>query len=360
MAHKVLLASGKRDHGPHFDGLRLALSVYSTCLFCHKPLGANAVIEHFPIGRRLAFDAAKGRLWVVCKSCERWNLSPLETRWEAIEECEKAFLGTQLRVSTDNIGLARLPEGLELVRIGAPARSEFAAWRYGDQFGRRRRRAIYIGGGVAIAMGALAIAGAAAGVGLGGIWGNIPQLLNAMRTVKVRTDDGELIKVRGSQFNRITLARDPDGTALLGLKAQSRSWLFRGPEALKLAGQLLPALNYAGGNKTAVSYAVMAIEARRGPEGFLAKALPEAGYRFDPSDKRTALSKLKAPTRLALEMALHEETERRAIEGELELLLDAWREAEEIAGIADNLTLPPSVEQRFEAMKDEATRKEPE
>ena len=30
--------------------------MYSTCLFCHGDLGKNAAIEHFPVGRRLAFD----------------------------------------------------------------------------------------------------------------------------------------------------------------------------------------------------------------------------------------------------------------------------------------------------------------
>ena len=46
------------------------------------------------------------------------------------------------------------------------------------------------------------------------------------------------------------------------------------------------------------------------------------------------------PTKLALEMALHEEQERRALEGELWLLEHAWREAEEIAEISDSLFLP--------------------
>src|SRR3954447_13004345 len=116
--------------------------MYSTCLFCKSELGANEEIEHFSVGRRLAFDGSKGRLWVVCRSCERWNLTPLEERWEAIEECERSFRATRLRVSTDQIGMARAKEGLELVRIGNPLRPEFAAWRYGDQFGRRRRNAI--------------------------------------------------------------------------------------------------------------------------------------------------------------------------------------------------------------------------
>ena len=44
-------------------------------------------------------------------------------------------------------------------------------------------------------------------------------------------------------------------------------------------------------------------------------------------------------TRLALEMALHEEQERRALEGELWILEQAWQEAEEIAAISDRLLL---------------------
>ena len=56
--------------------------------------------------------------------------------------CEKLFRETRIRTSTEHIGLARHAEELELVRIGKPLRPEFAAWRYGDQFGRRRRRSV--------------------------------------------------------------------------------------------------------------------------------------------------------------------------------------------------------------------------
>ncbi len=104
-------------------------------MFCQQPLGSNEVLESFPVGRRLAFDAAKGRLWVVCKKCQRWNLTPVEERWEAVETCERVFRETRTRVSTENIGLARH----KLVRIGEPPRGEFAPWRYGNRFGTRLR-----------------------------------------------------------------------------------------------------------------------------------------------------------------------------------------------------------------------------
>jgi hypothetical protein len=60
--------------------------MYTTCLFCNESLGTNDVVELFPVGRRLAFDPEKGRLWVICGECPRWNLSPIEERWEAIDD----------------------------------------------------------------------------------------------------------------------------------------------------------------------------------------------------------------------------------------------------------------------------------
>ena len=96
--------------------------MYSTCLFCTKDLGTNEVIETLPIGRRLAFDAAQGRLWVVCRHCAKWNLVPFDSRLESIDACERLFRDTPTRYSTDNIGLARVKEGLELVRIGPAIR----------------------------------------------------------------------------------------------------------------------------------------------------------------------------------------------------------------------------------------------
>ena len=73
--------------------------MYSTCLYCNNNLGSNEVIETFPVGRRLAFDQGKGRLWVVCRRCEKWNLSPLEERWDAIAQCEQLFHAARTRAS---------------------------------------------------------------------------------------------------------------------------------------------------------------------------------------------------------------------------------------------------------------------
>src|SRR5205823_3142878 len=55
------------------------------------------------------------------------------------------------------------------------------------------------------------------------------------------------------------------------------------------------------------------------------------------SQEQTPLFRLPAVDRLALEMAANEDVERRALLGELEALHAAWRDAEEIAAIADEM-----------------------
>jgi hypothetical protein len=359
--------------------------VYSTCLFCHATLGSNEAIEHFPVGRRLAFDAAKGRLWVVCRKCERWNLSPLEERWEAIEECERLFRETRLRVSTDNIGLARLREGLELVRIGSPQRPEMAAWRYGDQFGRRRRRHLmFTGMGVAAAVGVLSI-GPATGLIAGGGWG-LYNLVSSIHTayqqrrvrahVRVPGYD-RLGTVRLKQLERAALVqheddwglrvafeisnrepvRDPSPFAIhrpIGGWKREETVILTGDHALRAAGKLLPAINAAGAKRGEVESAVRIVEQTADTSRLFARyaaAPPRVGRRLSDVHGHV-LANLPNEVRLAFEMAAHEDTERRALEGELALLEAAWRQAEEVAAIADDMFVTDDTRAKLGEMRD--------
>ena len=321
-------------------------------MFCQKPLGANEVIESFPVGRRLAFDSARGRLWVVCRRCERWNLTPLEERWEAVEDCERIFRDTRVRVSTENIGLARHPEGLTLVRVGAPLRPEFAAWRYGDQFGRRQRRAILYGAAGIAAFGGIMIGGAAAGILSGTVLsqsGNFVNLwMNARTLVKLHPDKGGVIKLKRQDLlgTRIRPSGDEQGFKVQVRKRRKKVW-YEGEEAHRFASAILPKINSMGGSKTTVQNAVGLIETAGHPDRYLAETA--VGERFtDRKGVPGYVNKMPKPRQLALEMALHEEQERRALEGELWLLERAWEEAEEIAEISDNLFLPEGTEEFLE------------
>jgi hypothetical protein len=63
------------------------------------------------------------------------------------------------------------------------------------------------------------------------------------------------------------------------------------------------------------------------------------------------IGELPTEVRLALEMAAHEESERRALGGELALLEAAWREAEEVAAIADDMFLPAETASQLERLR---------
>jgi len=313
-------------------------------MFCNKSLGENQVVEDFPVGRRLAFDSARGRLWVVCRKCERWNLTPLEERWEAVETCERLFEATRVRVSTDNVGLARHREGLELVRIGEPMRPEFAAWRYGDQFGRRRKRALLYGTGGLAVLGAVVVGGAATGLISGALLAQSGNFVNAWvngRTLlKLHTDDGRVLRLKNPDLlgTRLRPRDGTDGFRLQVRKGKKKEW-FDGQEAERMVARILPKMNRRGGKARAVQDAVSEIEHLGHPDAFLSDVI--TGDRF--KDKKGIpgyVNKMPAPTKLALEMALHEEQERRALEGELKGLEAAWKAAEEIAAIADDLLLP--------------------
>jgi hypothetical protein len=66
-----------------------------------------------------------------------------------------------------------------------------------------------------------------------------------------------------------------------------------------------------------------------------------------------ALRHLAPATRLAVEMAVNEDAERGAMEGELELLEMAWRDAEEIASIADDLLVPQETDEHIARLRAE-------
>ena len=336
--------------------------MYKTCLHCKKPLGGNEVVEHFPVGRRLAFDAAKGRLWVVCRKCRRWNLTPLEERWEAIEECERLYRGTRIRTSTENIGIARLREGLELVRIGKPLRPEFAAWRYGDQLGERMRRQI-----------AGAVVGVPTGVALYQVLSPLLGLTvvpvfvacvfwhQRRQAAKVRVSGApkgaaaipdNIARFRIDELSTLRILPDNrEPGFLVEIRQEDRTAWFAGEDARRVAGAIVPLLNQWGATRGTVRAAVGEIESHGHPGRFLAEVASQEST--DRRARRGFVRYMPKPTRLALEMALHEEQERRALEGELWALEQAWKEAEEIAAISDNLLLPAGTDEFFDRLERE-------
>ncbi len=348
--------------------------MFTTCIHCNGSLGSNEAFELFPVGSRLAFDARLGRLWVICGGCGRWNLSPLDERWEAIEAMEARFRDTRLRVSTDHVGLARLREGVDLIRIGEPQRPEMAAWRYGDQFGRRRNRQLLVSGAVvgsAVAiMGGIMAAGASI-ASFAGVYANsdVWDMLIHGRPSKsighIALPDGRVVGLQRRHARMSALVRSRNDELHLRLESTQGTHLLTGEDAMKAAHRLMPTVNRFGGTKANVQDAVRLLESAGDPLRVWKTVQQRHGW--TSGDKRWgggnwtdgnssrkyirklpgALHTVSVGERLALEMALHEESERRAMEGELHLLETAWREAEEIAKIADAMFTPADIEARL-------------
>jgi hypothetical protein len=332
--------------------------VYRICLFCHASLGRNEAIEELQVGRCLAFDSAKGRLWVVCPRCSRWNLTPLEERWEAIERCEREFRGTVIRRSTENIGLARLAEGTELIRIGRPLLPEFASWRYQDRLVRRYRthqRLLYAGiagnagyqvlslAQVVTTSAVMLPATVALGALLAGVWG--------ARFVFGR-------KVQGGRRTRVTLpdrdepilVRSADVGVMRVLPHEQAGWKLRlphtrgveeltGPTAVYAAGLVLPRITWTRASADVVQQAVARIAAAGGPEPLFASIARENQGRYGTIRTADAM--------VAAEIGANLSAESEHLDEHLRLLEAHWREAEEIASIADELLVPAHVHARL-------------
>lgn len=328
--------------------------MYSACLYCHGNLGRNELLPNFPVGRRLAFDGRKGRLWVVCGHCARWNLSALEERWEAIEECERQFRRTRIRISTENIGLAELRNGVSLIRIGKPLWPEFAAWRYGKRFSKRRVKTGLAAG--TILTGALGLTAGVAIAGFGGIaftmayaagiWigdeGHKRRRATALRL-------GDRLCVLTQDHAEAMRVFSDGGPRQYGLAFHHTEGveLLRGPDVRRVISHVIPALSPFGGDRNQVNCAIQMIDTSGSAEYYINDALESANRASG------FFTQLPVESRLALEMSLQEDGERRALNGELKALERAWREAEQIAAIADSLLVPGDVLERVTGLRND-------
>lgn len=303
-----------------------------TCVYCDHDLDSAAA--------RPAFDPWLGRLWRVCPGCGRWNVIPLEDRWEALESLERRVRdagGSLLR--TPHLDLVRTPAG-EVIRVGRAPRPELAGWRYGDALPplvprglRAWLRRVLLG---------------------------IPSAPHGYDTSEIGILNYPFEATRW--FASPFIEEAPALTALFGQVPLSPSCPSCG-EALALAPwsfqhvRLIPAGQEAGVAATCgscgtevvvplhdarpvlrlglflvnhrlrssevVEPAAVAIDRAEGPEGLLRGM----------ARREQSLGEAGAAGRLSLQMALDEMTEAELLEAE-------WREAEELAGIIDGELTP--------------------
>ena len=117
---------------------------------------------------------------------------------------------------------------------------------------------------------------------------------------------------------------------------------------------ILPHTNESGGGKRAVNAALDVLRDAPGTQYLLHLAANTKSWR-QTTDKHgeIMLGFLPSSLRLALEMSLHENDERRAMEGELKELEQRWRDADAIAKIADEMFLPQGIEEHVRELREQ-------
>ncbi len=398
--------------------------MFKTCIHCQADLGRNELIETLPIGRKIAFDEATGRLWVICGGCARWNLVPFESRYEAIEASERIYRASTRRMSTGEIGLAKTSEGTDLVRIGAPLRPEMAAWRYGGNFLKRRwKYQTTIGPALGLVAFAPLIASRLPFRSLSPLLGGSVSFTLSILSMLLVPSVSTAIQRRfiiGKTLARLPL---PDGDAPISRllvhqilvdpigpdseaasvriwipvperSVEEQPWLqfpilnslvraikiLRGtassPDLISLGVKpkyvdepthftsvhgaelgnalrvVLPVVNESGASRGIVRHATDLLSTL----GSTPHDLLFAGRQKWEKTEVVKFNTFNNERRLALEMHVHEDSERRWLAGELLDLQAEWQKANEIATIADALLRDPAVETALDELRDRTTR----
>jgi hypothetical protein len=326
--------------------------MFRSCAFCNASLDGDGGPSGLGVGRRLAFDEWKGRLWVVCPRCSRWNLTPFDDRLERIEAVARAASQGRVAASTDQVSLIRW-ERYDFVRVGKPLRVELATWRYGERLRNRQRERMKVVVPLTVAAIGLGIAAnVAAGGGFGVVVWNIHRIADWMylRMVgarKVTTIESPIcahcgslmrLRVRDVQDARVVPDRHAEMAVVLSCpRCRHEGAQLTGTDAIQVLRQGLTYLNLARGGRRRAEDAAREVDQMGGADRLVR----------DIAQRELTLRSLRPERGLAFEMAVDERAEVEEIERQ-------WKEAEEIADIADGtLSTTSDIERELRRLKNE-------
>lgn len=325
--------------------------VFTRCVFCRKPFPGNETLQWLSGGRRLAYDPARGRLWVICSHCDRWNLHALEDRLEALHEVERGVRDRgRFLAGTANVSLFELGD-LVVVRVGRAGLAEQAWWRYGRELYRRRRSFQSPASRLtAYAYGAFAFMGEVFGLGdedLSITWDDTP-VADILRWRRFgwaawygRVDCpfcGSILRALRYDLSWwVQPTWREGGEVAVGVPCPrcdpwnpEKVYLLRGAEAENTLRRVLAYQHISGASKKTVRDAARVIE-DQGSAGAYARAVGREG---------TSLWRLGSVRSIALEIALNESVEERLLKLEVRALEAIWRREEEMARIMDEELTP--------------------
>lgn len=327
--------------------------MYRTCAFCNATLRGDGGPSGLGVGRRLAFDEWRSRLWVVCPACARWNLTPLDDRLDQIEAVARAAREGLVVGASAQIALIRW-KGYELVRVGQPPRVELAGWRYGERLkARERERARVV---VPLMVAAVGL-GIAANVAVGGSFGfviwNFGRVADAAYVAllgnrRVTLSEpllcdacARVVPLRARHIQHARLSNESRADLAVRLRCPGcgkEAGLLTGPDAAHALRRGLTFLNASRAARRRAETAAREVDRAGGPEQLIRDAARGAA----------TLRALGPDRRLALEIAVDEVAEVAELERQ-------WKDAEQIAEIADGmLSSTPELDDHLRRLKSRA------
>lgn len=320
--------------------------MFRCCLFCDREFAPNHTFGAIPRGRRLAFDPARERLWVICDACFRWTLQPLEGRRVALHELERACHDRRHPdARTAHVELFLLERALVL-RVGAAGLLERSWWRHGRELQRRRDAFDSFPSRVSAATFAVL---RRAGEWVGAVepdtaihWDDDPMA----DVVRWRRFGWAAWRGRircpfcNSTLRALTYdlswwvypLTGEDGSVEVGVPCpRCDPWtpenIYRigGADGERVMRKVLAWQNVAGAPTTTLEHATRAVAESGSP----------AAFAHDLTARRASLWKIGRVGTVALEIALSESRDQRLLELDARALEFQWRREEELAAILD-------------------------
>jgi hypothetical protein len=325
--------------------------MFVSCAFCSGALGGDGGASGLGVGRKFSYDPWKSRAWVICQRCGRWNLTPFDERIDIITALDRMAAAGRVAATTEQVALIRVGP-YDVVRVGQPPRVEMATWRYGERMKARRKEQLKIVVPVAIvAVGVTVAINAASGGSMGVFMGQIPGISQSIYTGivgyrKVPIESpicarcGKVMVLRARHVMDARLQHTTHADLALLLICPSCKGLGALLEGADAETALRSGLTYvnlrrAKKLKKKASEAALQVDQFGGAEAFIARQ----------ARREVKVSAYKGAEALALEMAVDEQAELHELERQ-------WRDAEEIAAIADNLLVDPAVEEELRHLKE--------
>lgn len=324
--------------------------MFTTCAFCSGDLGGDGGPSGLGVGRRFSYDGWKSRAWVICQRCSRWNLTPFDERLDTIAALDRMAAAGRVAATSEQVALIRAGP-YDVVRVGQPPRVELAGWRYGERMKAREREKMKVVLPITVAVIGASIAfNAVAGGSMGGLMWQIPQLANGIYTWTVGNRKvaieppicarcGKIMVLRAKHVKEARIQRTAHADlALLVMcpSCEGEGALLEGGDAESALRSGLTYVNLRQRHKVKkrATEAARQVDAYGGPEAFLVRQ----------AQREVKIGTYKGAEALALEMAVDEQAELRELERQ-------WREAEEVADIADGLLVDPAVEDALRRLK---------